>query len=315
MKKTVRKGEGSSFRAQRGQECHINLKTSLSDGTVIEDEHKVVFVLGDGDLTSALDLSVNLMQKGELSHVTSDAKYCYGEKGRSPNIPPNSALLYEIELVDLQEGPYNPDVPIEKRLTWVDGKRNKGNQLYREKKFVEAVAAYTKCARVIEQANNQDQTDSVRKEISQLSVKCQNNLSASYMMLDRWKDAMKACSTVLAIDPKNVRAYFRKGKALAETGELKKAIQHLKRAAHFSPNDQTIQDEITKQTNRLKTQNENQKKMYQRMFGGPTSDKKEKEVKEKKVEENDSWYSTSTAVLVGACAVAVFAIAGYFTAR
>merc|ERR1712183_776094 len=104
-----------------------------------------------------------------------------------------------------------------------------------------------------------------------------HSIFPSYMMLDRWKDAMKACSTVLAIDPKNVRAYFRKGKALAETGELKKAIQHLKRAAHISPNDQTIQDELTKQTNRLKTQNENQKKMYQRMFGGPASNKKEKQ--------------------------------------
>ena len=40
---------------------------------------------------------------------------------------------------------------IQKRLTWVDTKRNKGNQLYREKKINEAVSAYTKCTRVIEQ--------------------------------------------------------------------------------------------------------------------------------------------------------------------
>merc|ERR1712135_39038 len=173
---------------------------------------------------------------------------------------------------------------------------------------------YTKCTRVLEQATNQEQTEEVRKQISQLNIKCQNNLAASYMMLDRWKDAMKACTTVLAIDPKNVRAYFRKGKALAETGELKKSIQHLKRAAHFSPNDPTIQDELRKQTNRLKTQNENQKKMYQRMFGSSPSDKKEQGEKETEKEQSDSWF-TSTSVLVGACAVAVFAIAGYFTAR
>ena len=52
MKKIVKKGLGSSSRAQRGQECHINLKTTLADGTKVDDEHMEVFVLGDGDLTS-----------------------------------------------------------------------------------------------------------------------------------------------------------------------------------------------------------------------------------------------------------------------
>ena len=56
-----------------------------------------------------------------------------------------------IFFVDLQDGPYNPEVSIEKRLNWVDSKRNKGNQLYREKNFVDAISAYTKCSRVIEQ--------------------------------------------------------------------------------------------------------------------------------------------------------------------
>lgn len=312
MKKVVTKGLGPDFRAQRGQECHIFLQTFLSDGKHIDDRHKEVFILGDNDLTSAIDLSVNLMEKGEVSKVISDAKYCYGENGRLPDIPPNTNIEYEIELIDLHSGPYDTETAVEKRLTWVDLKRNQGNQLYREKKFIEAISAYTKCARVIEQASHQAHPDEIRTNITQLNIKCQNNLSAAYMMLERWKEALQACNTVTAIEPKNIRALFRKGKVLAETGELKSAVLHLKKAAQLSPNDKTIQSEITKQSNRLKVQKETQKKMYQRMFGGPAVDKKSKDNEDS----SESWLpSTSTSVIVGVCAVAVFAIAGYFTAR
>ena len=52
MKNVVKKGLGPEFRAQRGQECHISLQTSLSDGTLVDDWHKEVLILGDNDLTS-----------------------------------------------------------------------------------------------------------------------------------------------------------------------------------------------------------------------------------------------------------------------
>lgn len=47
----------------------------------------------------AIDLAVNLMEKGETATVVADPKYCYGPEGKSPNIPPDASLTYTIELL------------------------------------------------------------------------------------------------------------------------------------------------------------------------------------------------------------------------
>lgn len=51
----------------------------------------------------ALDLSVNLMEKGEKSIIQADSKYTYGEDGKPPLIPPNSTLLYEVEIKGMEQ--------------------------------------------------------------------------------------------------------------------------------------------------------------------------------------------------------------------
>lgn len=39
------------------------------------------------------------MKKGEISIITCSSEYGFGERGSSPNIPPNSQLKLEIELM------------------------------------------------------------------------------------------------------------------------------------------------------------------------------------------------------------------------
>lgn len=49
-KKVLEAGSGPDSRPRRGQNVTINLKTTLTDGTTVEDESNISFTLGDGDV-------------------------------------------------------------------------------------------------------------------------------------------------------------------------------------------------------------------------------------------------------------------------
>ncbi|KAK3562076.1 hypothetical protein QTP86_027184, partial [Hemibagrus guttatus] len=83
-KKVLEAGSGPDSKPQRGQNVTINLKTTLTDGTTVEDKSNIFFTLGDGDVIQALDLTVQLMEMGEKALIEAGAKYAYGTLGSFP---------------------------------------------------------------------------------------------------------------------------------------------------------------------------------------------------------------------------------------
>lgn len=49
-KKVLEAGEGRDSRPEKGQNVKIHLKTSLADGTLVEEQSELSFTLGDGDV-------------------------------------------------------------------------------------------------------------------------------------------------------------------------------------------------------------------------------------------------------------------------
>nr|CAB3246478.1 peptidyl-prolyl cis-trans isomerase FKBP8 [Phallusia mammillata] len=306
-KKVVCPGLGSDSRPLRGQEVTITVESKFADETVAEENQELTFVLAERDVMDALDLAVNLMEKEETCTIVANSKYCYGEKGKLPIIPPDTDLTFTVKLIDIQDGPYNVSTPIEKRLAWVDDRRSKGNKLYSEKSFTEALHAYRKCARILEQASNQDHSDEIKKEITSYMVKCHNNLSASHMMLEKWKEALQSCQKAEKLDPNNLKTVFRKGKILAKLGEMKKAIETLKKANQLSPEEKTIQAELARLTKKMQTQKEAQQKMYKRMFWGKDKENPDAKTDEPNQSPDSSWMPNFN-ILAGSTLIAVGAI-------
>lgn len=46
------------------------------------------------------DEGVKTMNKGERARLVIDSEHGYGEMGNPPSIPPNAALVFDIELLD-----------------------------------------------------------------------------------------------------------------------------------------------------------------------------------------------------------------------
>ena len=76
---------------------------TLVDGTKFDSSldrnEPFEFVLGKGQVIRAFDMGVSTMKKGEKCMLTCGPSYAYGVAGSPPNIPPNSTLKFELEMM------------------------------------------------------------------------------------------------------------------------------------------------------------------------------------------------------------------------
>jgi len=92
--------------------------------------------------------------------------------------------------------------------------------------------------------------------------------------------ALGFCEEALDLEPDNVKATYRKGKALIELNELKEAEWELARALRLAPQDPAIRKDLTQLRRDCLERRENEKKMYEGLFArGPgfASDGREEE--------------------------------------
>jgi len=78
--------------------------TLQSDGSEFDSSRSrgkpFEFVLGAGQVIQAWDEGVKQLHKGERAKLTCTPDYAYGPRGYPPVIPPNSTLIFDVELLD-----------------------------------------------------------------------------------------------------------------------------------------------------------------------------------------------------------------------
>ncbi len=67
----------------------------------IKSGQAFTFTLGVGEVIKGWDKGIEQMSLGEKAILTIDPKYAYGSKGSGHKIPPNSTLVFEVELLDI----------------------------------------------------------------------------------------------------------------------------------------------------------------------------------------------------------------------
>ena len=215
---------------------------------------------------------VATMKVGEICHVWVEPEYGYGEKGNFsfPSVPPNAQLTYAIELMD-----YEPPVDdsearrgsmtYEERLEASQRRRLAGNQFYKEMKYGEALNKYITALSFVDDDFMMQLHGFFFDRAMQEKIPSLLNLSACHLKMKQPRDAITVATQAIACDPKNSKAYFRRGVARAELGQTEDALKDLQQAKEHAPSDPIIAREIVKLRKDMHEQSKSQASLYKTM--------------------------------------------------
>lgn len=144
-------------------------------------------------------------------------------------------------------------------------KKEKGNSFFKSGANKEALYHYN-CA-LMYVNGMYGLSESQTKQVNELKVQCNNNLANVHLKEGSHISRVITCSSkVLEIEPRNVKALFRRGKAYSLLNNLDKAEQDLLEASQLDPNDIAIQKELQIMKEKNKIQTQKQQKFYANMF-------------------------------------------------
>lgn len=96
---------GTGALAQAGKNVTVHYVGTLTNGTKFDSSRDrgegFDFELGAGDVIKGWDQGVAGMKVGGLRKLTIPPELAYGARGFPPVIPPNSTLVFEVELLSV----------------------------------------------------------------------------------------------------------------------------------------------------------------------------------------------------------------------
>jgi FKBP-type peptidyl-prolyl cis-trans isomerase len=97
---------GDGTEAKSGQTVTVHYVGTLTDGSKFDSSRDrnegFTFKLGAGMVIKGWDQGVAGMKVGQLRKLTIPADLAYGARGYPPVIPPNSTLVFEVELLSVK---------------------------------------------------------------------------------------------------------------------------------------------------------------------------------------------------------------------
>ncbi len=101
--------EGTGLGAKAGDTVTVNYTGVLPDGTVFdssraEGRSPISFALGTGYVIQGWDQGLLGMKVGERRILAIPGALAYGAAGRPPVIPPDSTLIFDVEMVSIAPG-------------------------------------------------------------------------------------------------------------------------------------------------------------------------------------------------------------------
>ncbi|XP_066330976.1 70 kDa peptidyl-prolyl isomerase-like [Miscanthus floridulus] len=259
LKKVLKEGEGYE-RPNEGAVVEVKITGKLQDGTVFtkkgHDEEPFKFKTDEEEVIDGLDRAVLNMKKGEVALVTIPPEYAFGSTESKQDlavVPPNSTVVYEVELVSFVKDKESWDLNNEEKIEAASKKKEEGNALFKLGKYARASKRYEKAAKHIEYESSFSEDE--KKQSKQLKISCNLNNAACKLKLKDYKEAVKLCTKVLELDSQNVKALYRRVQAYIQLADLELAEADIKKALEIDPNNRDVKLEYKTVKEKIKEYN------------------------------------------------------------
>lgn len=275
----VRAGAADGASPPHGADCTVHYEGFLLNGQKFDSsrdrEEAFTFKLGVGQVIEGWDVAVAAMRPGEVSVFTCRADYAYGWEGKPPKIPVDATLRFEIELISWAPAvkPVSDMSPAEK-LAHGQKMREVGTPLLKAGEYEEAAASFEAAVESLSALHSMMSGSSVApsaagvEEATSALRACLLNLAQCQLKLARWKPAVASCARVLAIDPDNVKATYRRGLAHTELMEYSAALTDLRAACLLDPKSSEVRNAYAKAKEGFDAHRQLEKQSYGGLFGG-----------------------------------------------
>ena len=100
------KSKGSGQKPKKGQTISAHYTGYLEDGTVFDSSHKrnkpFEFPVGQGRVIKGWDEGFMDMNVGSEGTLIIPSELGYGDRGAGAMIPPNSTLIFDVQLLEIK---------------------------------------------------------------------------------------------------------------------------------------------------------------------------------------------------------------------
>lgn len=211
---------GDGRRAKAKDLALVHYTGRLTNGKVFDssiDREAFAFRVGAGQVIRGWDEAFALMRVGDKATLTIPAKLAYGEKGAGDRIPPNSTLVFDVELLDLK------------------------------KESVGATLSSTIDRRGIEQAQKiYNRLKKSKFDGYYLGESELNMLGYKYLKEGKHAEAIAVFSINVDAFPQSGNVYDSLGEACMEAGDTKKAIANYERSLELDPKNANAKEMLKK---------------------------------------------------------------------
>ncbi|KAL7588204.1 peptidyl-prolyl cis-trans isomerase FKBP62 [Lactuca sativa] len=266
VKKILKEGEGYE-RPNEGAIVQLTLIGKLQDGTIFFKADPFDFKTDEEQVIDGLDRAVLTMKKGEVAVLTIAPEYAFGSsesKQELAVVPPNSTVIYEIELISFVKEKESWDMITPEKIEVAGKKKEEGNMLFKAGKYERASKRYEKGVKYIDYDASFSEEE--KKQAKVLKVSCNLNNAACKLKMKEYKEAEKLCTKVLEMESRNVKALYRRAQAYINVGDLDLAEIDIKKALEIEPENRDVKMEYKVLKEKMREYNKKDAKFYGNMF-------------------------------------------------
>jgi len=249
---------------------------------------------------------VQMMTVGEIDIIKASPRFAYGTLGRLPDIPPDSWIIYNVELLTIEPAIDYATLSKEARIQLADAKRQRGNYFFQRGEYGSAIDVYQRATKIlcsdIEQSTEEDDA-----QLSNFAAAVYNNLAATQLKVDAFDAALDSLRFCINFQPDNAKAWYRRGKALSGKNDFEEALRAFEFATKLDPFSTAATQEASRLKKILAKQEFEEKNLCRRMFavdgfGGsiPISDRQSAESCWNSIRQHGWWaFGATAAAAVG----------------